>query len=53
VAVRAARFFLVQRYLPKTGEIYQITANNTYQIDVKIPNGSKIFQMAVKYSKWS
>jgi hypothetical protein len=41
VLTRVARFFLTQ--YTKTGEIYKIAAT--------LPNGHKIYQMAVKYSK--
>jgi hypothetical protein len=39
---RVARFFLLHD--TKTGEIYQMNTN--------VPNGHKISQMSVKYSKW-
>jgi hypothetical protein len=47
---RTARFVLVQH--TKTGKIYQITTKYVYQISVDLPNGRKIYQMAVKYTKW-
>jgi hypothetical protein len=39
---RVARFFLVCD--TKTGKMYKTTQN--------VPSGHKIFQMAIKYSKW-
>jgi hypothetical protein len=42
---RVARFFLVQTY--------QIGENIPNDHKLHIPNGHKLYQMALKYSKWS
>jgi hypothetical protein len=49
---RVARFFLVHTKTDQNRkEIFQKTTNNT-KMPYILPNGHKLFQMAINYSKW-